>query len=227
MNRIRSALRGDDQGLSLVELIVTIGLAGLVLSLVVSLFSMVTQVSYSAIGVRSSTADASNIMDPIRTAVRSAIQSPVAGSSSLLPAVVDARTTSLTVIGYSDAYAAAPSANPVPQQFQYALTGGRIQEKRWNGTATTVGLTTYYTFPGIGAAASASRYLGDTVVNANTQPVFRYFDATGNELLPGAGSLSASDMANVRSVTVTVVLLGNSSNTPVTVTADIGMPNLQ
>ena len=45
----------------------------------------------------------------------------------------------------------------------------------------------------------------------NAQPLFRYFDANGNQLDPGAGALSAADRALVRTISIQ---LGSEDLTP-------------
>jgi hypothetical protein len=220
VSRIRARLRRGpvDLGVTLVELCVVILLSGIVMTIVGTMFVTVAKQTVAAQGVRRSTADASNIMNVLSTTIRASIKNAVNGNPTPDPAVVVGTNFSVTVISYTDA---GPNFN-TPLQIRYRILNGQMIEERWYPTITAG----YAVFPALTATPNATRILGNVVVNASTDPVFQYYDATGTALLAGGTGLSPADRANVASIEVDIKVQALTSQQVVELDNTVGMPNM-
>lgn len=213
MSRIARALRRrrtSDEGVSLIELMVVMLLSTLILSVVVTLFVNVARHTTESIDLRSSTADASNIMNAVSTTVRGAVPVDVQPTSSgvpnpPLPAIKTAEANTLVVYSYTDA---GPSF-PVPLQVRYRVDAqGRMVEDRWAASGCSLSdpsacTAIYPTYAATTTTPQASRILGNIVVNVTQcasgdatcqlEPLFRYYDICGTQL----GSDSAGAQSRI------------------------------
>jgi hypothetical protein len=203
MTRVAERLRGERQsredGVSLIELMVVVMLSTLILAVIGTLFVNVSMKTTDSVDVRSSTADASNIMNAVSTTIRGSIPVPVKPSASgvpndPLPAVQTAGANSLVVYSYTDA---GPSF-PVPLQVRYSVDSqGRMIESRWVATGCSLSdpsacVATYPTYKATSTTPDATRVLGNIVVNVTQcpvgepscqlEPLFRYYDICGARL---------------------------------------------
>jgi type II secretory pathway pseudopilin PulG len=204
VSRTLHRARTNDEGVSLIELMIVMLLSTLILSVVVTLFVNVSRKTTESIDLRSSTADASNIMNAVSTTVRGAVPIDVQPSSSgvpnpPLPALKTAEANTLVVYSYTDA---GPSF-PVPLQVRYRVDAqGRMVEDRWaaNGCSLTnpSGCTAAYPqYASPTTTPQASRILGNVVVNVTQcasgdttcqlEPLFRYYDICGTQLGSDSG----------------------------------------
>jgi len=209
---------GEDDGYTLVEAIIVMMLSALLMTVAVTFFTTVSMQTMHAVGTRQSTADASNIMNVVSTSIRAAVRNPTAASPNPDPAIVAGTRTSITVITYTDA---GPSFE-LPQRLRYSVdSAGRMTEEAWR--ATEVG--GYAVFPALTAAPASKRVLGNVVVNTAAEPLFRYFDANGNQLGVG-GTLNATERAAVTSVRFFVKVRSDTSKEVVVLDNTVGMPNM-
>lgn len=199
MQEIRENRGRGDEGVSLIELMVVMMLSTILLGLVATLFVNVSVKTTQGVDVRSSTADASNIMNAVSTTVRGSVPIDVAPNSdgSLnppLPAIKTAGANSLVIYSYTDA---GPSF-PVPLQIRYSVNGqGRMVEDRWAATGCTLAnpsacTTAYPKYKATTTTPDATRILGNVVVNTmqcavgdttcQLEPLFRYYDICGTQL---------------------------------------------
>jgi Tfp pilus assembly protein PilW len=202
--------RVDDTGVSLIELLVVMVLSTLIVTVVVTLFVNVARHTGESIDLRSSTADASNIMNAVSTTVRGAVPIDVQPSSSgvpnpQLPAIKTAEANTLVVYSYTDA---GPSF-PVPLQVRYRVDAqGRMVEDRWAASGCSLSnpsacTAAYPTYAATTTPPQASRILGTVVVNVTQctsgdstcqlEPLFRYYDICGTQL----GSDSAGAQSRI------------------------------
>lgn len=219
MRHVVRRLRDDESGISLVETLVVMLLSALMMAAAGSMFVTVAKQTAAAEDVRRSTADASNIMNVVSTSVRASIQNPVKDAPPAA-AIVEAGPRSLTIISYTDA---GPRFE-TPLRLQYLVdSAGRMIENRWNPTVTGG----YAVFPSMTTAPTASRVLGNVVVNSASEPLFRYFDVSGDAVLPGStGRLSDTNRDRVVAVLFTVKVRADGSDEIVELHSRIGMPNL-
>lgn len=208
----------EDDGISLIEVLVVMMLSGLLMTMAVSFFVTVSMQTMQAVDTRRSTADASNIMNVVSTSIRAAVRNAVATSPNPDPAIVAGTRTSVTVITYTDA---GPSFE-LPQRLRYSIdSGGRMIEESWR--STNVG--GYAVFPSMSTAPHSTRVLGNVVVNTASEPLFRYYDLTG-AALGTSGTLSAAERAAVTSVRFYVKVQAEGSREVVVLDNTIGMPNM-
>jgi hypothetical protein len=206
-----------DEGVTLVELLVAAFLSTLLLVAISSMFIVVAKQTVASQGARLSTADASNIMNVVSTTIRASISNSVEGSDTPDPAVVEATSSEITVISYTDA---GPSFE-TPLQIRYRIVGGRMTEDRWQPSV----VHGYAVFPAITTTPYQTRTLGNVVVNTALEPLFRYYSATGAEMIPGANGLTPTQRASTTSVHFDVKVLANNSHEVVELQNNIGMPN--
>ncbi|WP_284299314.1 hypothetical protein [Homoserinibacter gongjuensis] len=180
------------------------------MSVVVTLFVNVARKTTEGIDLRSSTADASNIMNAVSTTVRGSIPIDVQPQSNGTPnppkpAIKTAEANTLVVYSYTDA---GPSF-PVPLQVRYRVDSqGRMVEDRWAASGCSLSnpsacVATYPTYAATTTTPQASRILGNIVVNVTQcasgdttcqlEPLFRYYDICGTQL----GSDSAGAQSRI------------------------------
>src|SRR5690606_8260774 len=80
MMRTLATLRSEERGVTLVETLVVMVLSGIIMSITAVFFVTVTKQTMQAEDIRSSTADASNIMNVVSTSIRAAVRNAVESS---------------------------------------------------------------------------------------------------------------------------------------------------
>jgi hypothetical protein len=224
LRRLRDA-RARDAGVTLVETLVVMILSALLMSITVGFFVNVTKLTTQNESIRRSTADASNIMNAVSTAVRASVRNAVETSTTPDPAIVAGDADSITVISYTDAGVSGDlgSVFETPLMLRYRVdSAGRMTEERWAATVSSRG---YAVFPSPSTAPDSTRVLGNVVVNTSSDPLFRYYNASGAQL-GGSGSLTLSQRSAVTSVRFAVKVRSDSSNETVELDNTIGMPNM-
>lgn len=218
LHRRLEAARVADRGVTLVELMVAAFLSTLILVAISTMFIVVARQTVTSQGIRLSTADASNIVNVISTTIRASINNAVQGSDTPDPAVVSGTSSTLVVISYTDA---GPSFQ-TPLQIRYQIVGGRMTEDRWKPSI----VQGYAVFPALTTTPYQSRTLGNVVVNTALEPLFRYYNSAGTELIPGATGLSLAQRQATVSVKFDVKVLAANSQQVVEVQNNVGMPNM-
>ncbi len=212
------AARNSEEGVSLIELMVAAFLSTLIMAAICTMFVVVAKQTVASQGTRLSTADASNIVNVVATTIRASINNAVQGSDTPDPAIVSGTSSSVVVISYTDA---GPSFE-TPLQIRYQIVGGRMTEDRWQPSI----VNGYAVFPALNTTPNQTRTLGNVVVNTALEPLFRYYDSAGNELIPGSTGLSLAQRQATVSVRFDVKVLANNSHEVVEVQNDVGMPNM-
>ena len=219
MNALLRRLRHEDSGVTLVETLVVMMLSAIMMTIAGTMFVAVSMQTAAAEDIRRSTADASNIMNVVSTSVRASVKNAVASSATPDPAVVAGTPTSLTIISYTDA---GPSFE-TPLRLRYRIdSSGRMIEDRWNSTV----VNGYAVFPAITTTPTATRILGNVVVNTSSEPVFRYYNAAGLELSASGAGLNPTSRAAVVEVLFVVKVRAEGSEETVELHSRIGMPNM-
>ncbi len=214
MNAFRR-LRDEDSGLSMAELVVTMLIATVLLSLVANMFVATTQSTRQANMTREAATTAGNIANQVSTAIRFASRNPVAGGV-VDPAVVQATASSVTLITVLDSN----SRSLAPTMVRYSVVNGQWREERWAAT-TSGGLTTFPANP------RTSRILGGLAVTqaSPTAQPFVYLDDSGAEVAP-ASNLTATQRNTISRIRITVAIQ-SQANAPVTfIQNTVDMPNL-
>ncbi|MEJ3404471.1 hypothetical protein WDJ51_06985 [Rathayibacter sp. YIM 133350] len=225
----RRCPKSPEAGLGLAELIVTIMLGLLVLTMVASLYISTAKSVYQSRNTNESTAGVSNAVNELNRVIRFGTENPRATVSQPDPAFLSAEREGLTLYSDVDVDASVKpvGAYPKPQIVRFAIdaTSRQLIESRWSATASGE----FWTFPNYPGTATSSRNLGGVFAPGTTTPLFTYYDANGAAITtPVTGSMSTALLKTVASVKVTVTMRAASNpNAPfVTVVNTITMPNL-
>jgi hypothetical protein len=218
--RVRLETGDAERGLSLTELVVAAALSLLILTMVGTVFAQTAQLTASATQNRNSNTVASNIAGELRTVIALAVQVPVQGSSTPLPAIKSGTAGKLEIYSLIDV---TDATNPAPTLVTFDSAGGIMVESRCVGKATS-GFWTFTT-----CASTSTRKLGGVITapSAGQSPLFSYLNGGGAPVALAAGALPPTSLASVASVTVSVNVLADGSKTaPVYLSSNIGMPNV-
>lgn len=239
--RLRAERADSERGVTLIELIVVMFLSTIILALVGTLFVNVSMKTTESVDVRSSTADASNIMNAVSTTVRGSVTIPVAPKSDGTPndplaAVKTASANTLVVYSYTDA---GPSF-PVPLQVRYSVNAqGRMIEDRWAATGCSLSnpsacTVAYPTYKATTTTPDSTRILGNVVVNVTQcavgdttcqlEPLFRYYDICGNQLGTDKDGAQSS-IADIAWIEFNVRVRASDSQEDVRLVNRIGLGN--
>jgi prepilin-type N-terminal cleavage/methylation domain-containing protein len=220
---IRERLRGGhqgDHGLSLAELLVTIMIFGIVLTVVTGTFVSLTRTTSLANRTDSNVRTASNGMNEVTRQIRSAVVVPVPGVTTNAPAFIEASTEGVT---FTTAVNQTGSTNQ-PQLVRFSLAADRSLVE--NKTASVPIQSTYWAFTG---AVTTRTLTGPvSIASAKVPVLFQYADSSGALLIPGAtGKLAATQLAQIASVTVTLSVKSTSAyDNGVTLVNTVGLPNI-
>lgn len=207
----------DDDGVTMAELLVTMALTTVVMTLVAGALIQVATVTTSSTQSRDASGSASNIANEMSKVIRSASTNAISGSTDVEAAVVAGTASTVTLTSFVDT----ASTSPKPTRVQFAVSSsGQIVETRWAATstgspwlfATTASRTTI--FPGTHAAAGST-------------PLFTYFDAAKNQVSPTSTGLTAAQRALITSVKFSLRIRGASGSGAVSIVNTVGMPNVQ
>lgn len=207
-----------DAGVTLAEVLVVGLVSAIVMSMAGAFFVIIAKQTVVAEDVRRSTADSSNIMNVLSTTIRASIRNAVESTTVPDPAIVKGTAMQLTVISYTDA---GPSFE-TPLQLRYSISNGRLVEERWLPSV----IRGYAVFPALTATPNSRRTLGNVVVNAANEPLFRYYNAAGTELIPTASGLTLVDRESAAMVRINVKVRALDSLEVVELINNVGMPNM-
>lgn len=233
IRRIRAIMPAarTDSGMSVIELLVTMMLLGMILLMASNMYISVVRTTDSTQAVNEGTRVAANAMNEVNRVVRFGVESPRSGSTPL-PAFTSAKTDELVLFSLVDVDGLAPVGDrPMkPVMVKFALEAdGNIYERRWNPTAAGQ-FWNFGSLPPANSTAVSSRVLGGKFLATGTgSALFRYLTADGTELIPsGTTSLSLAQRQQITSVIVTMnaVPLVGPDDRPVIITNTIGMLNL-
>jgi prepilin-type N-terminal cleavage/methylation domain-containing protein len=211
----------DDRGLSLAELLVTMTIFGIMMTVVVGLFSTYTKSVTLARTIDANVRTASNGMNEMSRIVRAGTNNPVRGSAVPEPAFSQAQREALTVYAFINL--ASSETRPVKVQFSIDAQRNLVET-----TTAAVALGGgYWAFTG----AVSTRKLASAVAvpGAGELPLFTYRDADAAALPTDAsGALTATQRQGVASVTVNLRIKSSStsSDNGVTLQNTVGIPNL-
>jgi prepilin-type N-terminal cleavage/methylation domain-containing protein len=212
--------RRDERGLTLAELLVTVLIFALVLTVVTGTFVTMVRATTFANATDTNVRTGSDAMDEMTRVLHAAMNNPRPNQSDA-PAFSVANSESAT---FSTAVNMSGSTL-TPEQVSLTLDSSRrIVE---TVTAGQLYNSTYYQFTG----AVTTRVLSSPVTATPTggDALFVYFDANNNRLTPDAtGALSSSQISSIASVQITLRLTNSNStiDNSVTLTNQVGLPNL-
>ncbi len=217
----------DERGLSLVELIVSMALGLLVLTVATSFFIATQRSASTARAVNTYTREASNAMNESVRMLQSASQNPVPTGTTPQPAFQYASATSVRFFTFVNLV----STDSKTQQVQLTLdpSTGKFTETTWTGSGWTT-QAPYSTFvtstnAALAATPASTRTLAASVQSAGTS--FTYWDKDGNPLGAGATQLTQAELSSVARVTVTLTVGANASDkNAVVLQNDVSLVNI-
>lgn len=226
LHRLVRRVRQSEEGLTLVELLVATTLSLLVLTMVTSFLISAQRAAATAGSVSDNTRVAANAMNEIGRTLRAATDNPVATGDDSQFAFQYASATSVRFFAYVNLESTLSKA--VEVQLTLDPTKRTITETRWAGTQLSP-TSAYYSFPlatgaVLSAAPTSSRSLASSTVNTT---LFEFQDAAGNPLGGLNTPVAVTDLPNIRTLKVTVVV-GKSLTDPnaVTLTNTVSMANI-
>lgn len=206
----------------MVELVVSMLLLSIVMTIVVSLLMSITNAAALSQGIDASSKTASNAMNELAQVVRNGATVPVKNNIVPQPAFVSAAPESLTIHSVLDS----SGSMLVPVRVGFTVNAKRqLIEHRWTASVTDG----YYTWP-TGVAVTSRNLSGSLLIpEAGGTPLFTYLDSLGNRLAMGTDNkLTAANLAKVRSITITmrVEAEGGATGEIIELVNTIGLPNL-
>ena len=209
----RFAEHGDD-GVTLIELVVSSALTLLVLAAVAAFYVNISAATLAARNLRVATGTAADAIDELGRVIRVSADNAVVGGGTADPAVAYATPQAVTLLSYIDT----SSTTPQPSRVVFSVNAGKLIESRTASTSSS-GI---WLFTG----ATTTRSLGGPF--DSTVPLFAYFDENGNELVPASSGLTLAQRQAVSSIKLRVVISnrGRTGSAPVELTSSVGMINL-
>lgn len=218
-------MRGEhhSRGIGLSELLVAMMVTLVVAAMVVGIFISATKSIAVAAAANNDTGTAANTMNELNRVIRSAVKNQESGVDN--PPLIRATPETLELYSLVDMDAVGVMR---PVKVVFALNAAReLVEKRYQATLAADGS---WTFPSSSPMLLNRTMPGRLLPRSTGYPVdlFTYVKADGSELTAPAGGLSATQLAEIVAVKVSLAVRANakSSSTPARLTAKIGMPNI-
>lgn len=210
-----------DSGISLVELLVSMMIIGILGVIVTSLYVSASRTVSQAQALSTNTREASNGMNEVARVIRAATANPVQGVALSEPALSEAKDEAVTIYAYINLASSAQQ----PVKIRFSLDASRrLIETQWASYVISPG---YY---GFNTVPSTTRVMATTVAPTSSgQPqIFSYVKADGSVLAGGTAGLGEADRRLIAAVNVTLRLQATTTNTKSAVTLQntVGMPNL-
>lgn len=213
--------RGDD-GMTLIELVVAMGIFGILLTLVVSMFVSSSRSFSDQSGALDNSRMASTSMNEVTRIIRAGTEIPRPNSADNRPVFTHAGAEKIDMHSFIDA---GNSVDPAPVRVELQRNANNeLVETRWEG---------YHDVPAYWEFRSTSNYartIARSLMPADTSaPLFRYYDKNGAILTPPAGgTLTLAQRRNIASVRVSMQVQADASGRvePVQIQNMVGLPNL-
>jgi prepilin-type N-terminal cleavage/methylation domain-containing protein len=219
--RIALVKRSGERGVTLIELLVSMIIFAILLTLVGGAFSTISKAVTLSGQVNSNIGFSSLGMNEISKVLRFAATNPVLNQPIDNPAFVVAKPETLTVYSYIDATA----TSPAPTEVTFSLNGSRqLVETRYSAYSVASGYWAFNTTP------YRTQILTGTVLTPGTGELslFTYqTSVNGTALTCPTTGLTQSQILQVAAVQVTMKIKSSTGGSnSVTLTNTVGLPNL-
>jgi len=220
---MRGRLRGaKDEGLTLIELVVAMGISSILIALVVTMFTTTSRAINDQDAEVTNTRLASTAMNEVTRILRAGTEIPVYGSATNDPVFVYAGAERIVMNSFIDATS---STDPAPLKVEFSRNAdNELVETRWDAYHV---YGTYWKFQ---TTSTYARTIARSLLPPDSSvPLFVYKDKDGAVLTPASGaSLSTTQIRNIASVQVTMQVQGDESGrvSPVVLQNLVGLPNL-
>lgn len=220
---VRRRVRGTgDEGLTLIELIVAMGISSILIALVVTMFTSSSRSVNDQDAAIENSRLASVAMNEVTRVLRAGTEIPVYGSATNDPVFVYAGAERIRMNSFIDATS---STDPAPLRVEFGRNSeNELVETRWDAYHVHGNYWAFHT------ASSSSRTVARSLLPPDGgRPLFVYKDKDGALLTPASGaSLSVAQIRSIASVQVTMQVQGDDSGRvePVVIQNLVGLPNL-
>jgi Tfp pilus assembly protein PilE len=223
--RERAAVRDDERGITVIELLVTMLIVALLSTIVVGAYQSTTQALGAANSLNRNTAQAANGMNEASREIRAATDNLLPGNTSD-PAVVEAANESVLIYAYINLQSSSAQL-PVMVRLRVDPTTRRLVEDIWSGTQSSSG---YWTFPSTATTPRTTVILASTVATqtGSAPYIFTYLAGTTVLPVPAVGVFTAAQRGSITSIKISLTVQNSLTNAsrPVTLQNTVGMPNL-
>lgn len=211
-----------EEGLTLIELLVAMGVFGVLLTLVVSMFVSSARSFSDQSGALENSRMASTSMNEVTRVIRAGTEIPVFSNPVNEPVFTYAGAEQIIMHSFIDA---GTSSDPPPVRVRFARNASNeLVETRWSAYHVH---TTYWAFA---STSTYSRTVARSLVPASAgSPLFRYYDKDGGALTPPpGGTLTTAQIRNIASVRVSMRVQADAGGRvqPVQIENMVGLPNL-
>lgn len=234
ITRLGRRIRRDDEGVTLIELLVAMILLGLLLAIVASLYISSLNVVSLNRELSQNTKLAANAMNEASRVIRAGTENPKVPPTLPDPAFVLAKRDEVLMYAFINLTSAAEQ----PQMIRLRIdrTTGKFIESRWPAVQLADKRWQFPSNPCVTAnnpvgctAPTVTSVVAETISpQGSGSDVFTYLDSTGQAITQSSAGLSLADRRRVAAVRVNISVqrsLTDSSN-PVVLVNTVGIPNL-
>lgn len=211
-----------EDGLTLLELVVAMGISSILIALIVSMFVSGSRSVYDQQASTLNARLASTSMNEVTRILRAGTEIPRPGNAANLAVFEWASAETLRMYSFIDAES---PGDPAPLKVEFSRNAANeLVETRWTAYHRYTGYWDFRT-----TVASERTIARSLLPPVATRPLFTYYDKTGAVLAPASGaSLTDAEIRKIASVQVTMQVQGDRSGrvAPVEIQNLVGLPNL-
>lgn len=217
-------MRREERGLTLPELLITIMLLSVLMTIVITVFVQFNRTFTDSRMANENTAAASIAMNEVTRVVRSGTENPVVGSAVNQPVFAEARPRKVVLQSYLDTSA----SDPRPVKVSFEVTPSRdLVEVRW-AALPVAGNAGYFAYS---STESSRRVVARKIVlpTGGEDDIFTFVDKNGAKIaVPSSGQLTQDQRRAVVAVQVRFRVQTDERGlaTPATLQNTVGIPNL-
>lgn len=223
---IARRLTGGEQGVTVIELMVTMLIVAILSTIVVGTYQSTTKALTAANSLNRNTAQAANGMNEASREIRAATANPIA-NNSFDPAILQGFNESVVMYAYINLQSSSVQL-PVMVRLRVDPSTRQLIEDIWDGAKNSSG---YWIFPATTATPRSTIILASTVAQqSGSNPyLFTYFAGTTPLPVPATGTFTQAQRGSITSIQITLTIQGSvtDASRPVTLQNTVGMPNLK
>lgn len=213
---------GNEQGMTLLELVVAMAVSSILIALVVSMFTTASRTVNDQEAAIENSRLASVAMNEVTRIMRAGTEIPVSGSAANTPVFAFAGSERIVMHSFIDA---ASATDPAPLRVEFSRNAdNELVETRWDAYHV---YGTYWSFR---TTSTYSRTIARSLLPPeSSRPLFTYFTKDNVALTPASGaSLTTAQIRNIAAVQITMQVQGDDSGRvdPIVVQNLVGLPNL-
>ena len=224
LDRIRRRFRhrSDDDGIALIELIVSMVVTLIMLTLIARMFAQVTNAAGDNQHTRAGIGVAGTAMDEITRVIRQGARVSTSSTTTEGAVLAGSTGTALSIDSYVDATIVGGQSAVAPTRVAFSVDGsGNLNETRYAGSVSNG----YVSF----SSTAVNRIVnGPVLTSSGSTTLFAYTDGDGAAVVPGSSGLTQAQALSVAAVTVTVTVTNvlSSGSDPVQIVNQVTMPNI-